>query len=576
MIRLRFPVDVKAPAESLWPLLADTDRINRAIGLPAVSYEASPLGRLYLSAKARLFGLLPIEWDEPPYEWVEGEFYSIFRRYRSGLIQSLDFRVSLEPRPAGTRVEVAGDIEPRWPALSWLVKLVASQSLAKFASACGDFEQAAWDPNPAAPVSSFHPTVDTEFLRQRLEGLREKHPPKFLARLEGHLREASDSAVSHMRPYELADFWGVDRLSALRAFLAAAHAGVLRLRWEVLCPNCRVSKADQGALKDLRDQVHCETCGIRFDSELDRNVELRFSVDPRVRAAADAVFCIGAPARSLHRPFQVLVAPGQERVVRLNLPGRGFWVRELGSDKRLELRPSAGLDEEGGAPLVEWPHAEAAAEPLLFQAGALELRLRNRSSNPLYLVLERQDWLEQSLSAACAATIQEFQDYFPDQVPAEGLSFGIRTLGVLVAGPRDADATLTDAEKKALAEAAMDGGGLLAESDGRTTVMVFASAQGAAEAACLILERAPALALSAHWGPAALLNQKGAVVYAGEAVRTARSLHSGNDDGGMLVSQALMEHAGASLWRRSCVAAEEGTEPAAWRVRLPSGLPLAS
>ena len=39
----------QARPEQLWPLLADTPRLNRAIGLPPIEYEITPLGAELLS-----------------------------------------------------------------------------------------------------------------------------------------------------------------------------------------------------------------------------------------------------------------------------------------------------------------------------------------------------------------------------------------------------------------------------------------------------------------------------------------------------------------------------------------------
>ena len=40
----------------------------------------------------------------------------------------------------------------------------------------------------------------------------------------------------------LADAWSADRLEVLRLFLYAARGGLFALRWELMCPNCRVPK----------------------------------------------------------------------------------------------------------------------------------------------------------------------------------------------------------------------------------------------------------------------------------------------------------------------------------------------
>ena len=46
-----------------------------------------------------------------------------------------------------------------------------------------------------------------------------------------------------MRPLALAARWGTDPQETLEVFLRATLAGLLELRWELLCPSCRGAKA---------------------------------------------------------------------------------------------------------------------------------------------------------------------------------------------------------------------------------------------------------------------------------------------------------------------------------------------
>src|SRR6185369_14571758 len=53
-----------------WRLLADTDHLNRAIGLPAVEFSplagaADPLVR---HARAKAYGVVPVSWREFPFD----------------------------------------------------------------------------------------------------------------------------------------------------------------------------------------------------------------------------------------------------------------------------------------------------------------------------------------------------------------------------------------------------------------------------------------------------------------------------------------------------------------------------
>ena len=77
--------EVDAPPAALWPFYADTDAMNRAMGLPVVSYEArpEPTGGSIVTARAR-YGGLRLEWREFPFEWVEPRSYSVRREFTRG------------------------------------------------------------------------------------------------------------------------------------------------------------------------------------------------------------------------------------------------------------------------------------------------------------------------------------------------------------------------------------------------------------------------------------------------------------------------------------------------------------
>jgi len=61
--RRRYPMSVR----EAWRLLADTDHLNRSIGLPPVEFSALP-DPLLRGARAKAWGFLPVRWKEFPFE----------------------------------------------------------------------------------------------------------------------------------------------------------------------------------------------------------------------------------------------------------------------------------------------------------------------------------------------------------------------------------------------------------------------------------------------------------------------------------------------------------------------------
>src|SRR5262245_43710239 len=95
-----------APVERVWPLISDTDRVNRLVGLPA-SEQVEFDQNLMRTIHGHYLGL-PATWYEYPFEWVFEQWYESERRFTAPLpFKTLITRVDLEPLPGErTRVDV--------------------------------------------------------------------------------------------------------------------------------------------------------------------------------------------------------------------------------------------------------------------------------------------------------------------------------------------------------------------------------------------------------------------------------------------------------------------------------------
>jgi serine/threonine protein kinase len=74
-----------SPPEKLWPLVSNTERLNRAIGLPPVDYQTQrdEAGLLRRYATVKLAGM-SMRWEEHPFEWIQGRRMSVLREFASG------------------------------------------------------------------------------------------------------------------------------------------------------------------------------------------------------------------------------------------------------------------------------------------------------------------------------------------------------------------------------------------------------------------------------------------------------------------------------------------------------------
>ena len=85
------------------------------------------------------------------------------------------------------------------------------------------------------------------------------------------------------------------------------------MRWDLLCPRCRVAKAVVNGLDELPTGAHCSTCNIDYGREFTQNVELSFEPAPGNRLVEFGEYCLFGPMSPPHVKAQIIVAPGQTR-----------------------------------------------------------------------------------------------------------------------------------------------------------------------------------------------------------------------------------------------------------------------
>jgi len=425
--------DVEAPVSVVWEVLGHTDRLNRESGLPSVqtsSFEDEAIGR---RVEARLYKILPLSWVEYPFEWERNRSYTVQRDYVSGPLARFRGGVEVAPTPRGSRVRMFAELTPRNLLGRLAIPLVAHDSLRKAREYCGQairmLQTAA-----ASPASGWkvHTKADPTLLARRAARLDEipSLDRRAIADLIRHLTEAGDDEVVRMQPYALARRWGTDRHETLRVFLQATRAGVLSLVWALMCPNCRVPKGEAETLSAVNRRFHCDTCGIAYDANLDRYVELRFRVHPGIRPVHDQVYCFGGPYSAPHILVQHLLRPGETRDLTVMLSDEPYRVRTLRTNHTTLLIPATPQTPRTPMALAftdaGWERGEAAFPP-----GQVQVRWTNRSAKLIGLVLERVRWDEMAVTAARVATWQEFRDLFSSEVLAPGQEIGVESVTIL-------------------------------------------------------------------------------------------------------------------------------------------------
>jgi hypothetical protein len=395
----------------LWDVFANTDELNREIGLPHVAYGSVAVSAdtFYREAAGRFWGLLPARWREYPFEWVRGERYAVLRVFEAGFLDTFYGGVDFRPHAGGTSVRVFAELTPR-TLLGWgVAQTMGRQGVRDTLAYC---ERSATLRESGSDVLQPPPRVVSQVDQARLDqlvaGLRAASLPEPLVqRFARHVMTASDREVLRMQPFGLADGWGAERGEVLRLLVQAERLGGLYHLWEIMCPNCRVRKATATTVAGVPLRIHCDVCGIDYNSDLERSVELRYSVHPWLRPAREEIYCIGAPANSPHVCVQQYLLSGMERVVSVTLPNEAFRVRTLRTNVTCPLEPNPGGPGE-----VVFTYRDDGWYQMRqrFSPGPVTVRFRNETARVVVAVVEQVQWDPRAVTAAHVMALPELRD----------------------------------------------------------------------------------------------------------------------------------------------------------------------
>ncbi|MBW9235605.1 hypothetical protein JQK62_26105, partial [Leptospira santarosai] len=74
-------------------------------------------------------------------------------------------------------------------------------------------------------------------------------------------------------------------------------------------------KEQTTSLKQLNNTVHCDLCGVDYEMNFDRYVEMQFVINPSIRKTAETLFCLNGPMNSPHVVSQFRIPPGERRTI---------------------------------------------------------------------------------------------------------------------------------------------------------------------------------------------------------------------------------------------------------------------
>jgi adenylate cyclase len=429
-------VDLAAPPERVWPLISDTDRFNRLLGMSEVRYrpiDAADTSGARFVAETRAGGF-KLTYDELPFEWTYERAFSVHRRMHGGPVESLTWRCTLERTRAadggraiegGTRATVRLEIVPRMRVLRAVAWINARQFATRFAALGPSIDaHVAGGPSPYVVPAS---PADPQRVEAAVAMLRERSvAPALAERIGAFVSLGADADVVRARPFALADEWGHDRREVLRAFLHAVPAGLLELRWGLVCPSCLTASDQARSLEELTTEGHCQLCDISFDLDLDRAVEATFQPHPAIRRVPEALFCMGGPGRTPHVLVQAAAPPGAVRVLQVpGAPGRYRVFARGGAMATLEV------DDAGAASVVATLSPRGLDPVRLHAAPGGELRIANQCSDGRHVKIERLGFASAAATAHVVSTLDEFRSLFAKDLLKRGTPLKVARTAIL-------------------------------------------------------------------------------------------------------------------------------------------------
>jgi class 3 adenylate cyclase len=551
--------EIAAPLERMWPLLTDTSRFNRAIGLPEMQFEERD-GRLHGTTVNAGFRQT---WIEVPWQWVFGREMLAVRDYSEGFARWVRAIYEVgDVRADGFGLRVYFGWIPR----NWLGRMILRYGFATieadYRRVLGELAQAASVEQVSPLFRVMRPSLDPpaeQQLRDKVSALLDAGlPAAQVERLAKHLRTADELELARIQPKLLAREWGVDERELLRLVLHATRVGMLDLSWDIVCPHCRGTRAEVPALSRIPGESRCDACELDFDTRSEASVEVTFRVNATIRKVSERFWCAAEPATREHILVQQTLAPGQTRAFTLQLGPGHYRMRHRGDGptRMLELRP-----RESSEPVIWRAHAQGDE----LRGPNPRLELHNDGETPLDFVLERVQWSEHALRPGDLLSLREFRDLFSEDYLAADVQLAVGMQTILftdMVGSTRFYASRGDAEAfvqvrrhfAEIFEEVARHDGVVVKTIGDAVMAAFVDARAAVRAAHAIQQRFPStredldirVRLSLNRGSCIAVRFNADIDYFGNAVNLAAKLQARAEAHEIAISRAVHDAPGVA------------------------------
>ena len=551
--------DLQSPPEAIWPYAADTNRFNRDTGQPEIEMLDNVQGTKHLRMK---LPIIKVEWEEEPFEWTYPYSFGVLRTYSKGPIDEMRVQVDFNPRSeGGTRILYQTWIKSNHIlaplAIPFAIGVIAKK---RFEKALRSYDRIAGQTGKVGSVLDVSRQNGlSSGGRARFKSLSEAMTQQgtdsnLVARLEEFLDHADELSLQRIRPYALADHWGVNRRAVLEMFLRATRAGILDMFWDLLCPSCRGTTEGHTNLGEVRGRSHCNTCQIDFTVNFDHNIEVVFRPNPSVRAVEfEAAFCVGSPQLQPHVVMVQTISTLHSLPVKLQLELGRYTLRASNVAGSISLFADADGSTQTDLRVTQygWPPEQGHISLLP------TLNLINATEADQTFQLERTAWSDQAATAADVTALQVFRDLFATEVVRPGEEISIGSITLMFTDLRDSTRLyrkIGDAPAfgrvrehfEVLEQAVTSEGGSIVKTMGDSVMAAFrhpvAALRAVWNAQVKIAEYGePTLWLKVglHKGPCIVVNLNDRLDYFGSTVNITARLPGFSQGGELILSEAI-------------------------------------
>ncbi|MHC4841040.1 MAG: adenylate/guanylate cyclase domain-containing protein [Planctomycetota bacterium] len=574
---LSFDVSFKAPVAEVWRFVSDTDLIDELSGMPVIEYrdEPQPDGTTRRFAKYRKNGF-QFAYEELPFSWIHEQGYQVKRIFSKGAFSEFIHRCELVPDAHGCIVRTTFTFEPKGflglfaeggtrnsgvePYKRVFEK--AAERLERRNSGIRRHSVILRAPIDRTSVKEASPQVDSTVIDKFIDRLPKNHPSEVVSQLKSAVSSLPDEDLRRMQPYAFARRWSSKRKDVLNTFMAATKVGLLKMRWDVICPHCRGDKMNLASLKDVKETAFCPSCNLDFDVDLDRSLEAVFTPHPQVREVPKHHYCLGGPGTTPHIIYQHFLHPAESDQATIRLAEGRYRVRVSGEKEYRWIDVAEGEDTCVLALTVDDDSLDC-NDLQLGEGKPLDIQVENKSSRPVLVAIESLQWAQDTLSAGELVADQQFRDLFSAEILAPGVKLAVEDATILftdLVGSTAMYDRLGDAKAFSLVWSHFDilheivgkHGGAIVKTIGDAIMAIFASPTHALTAATELHELVDKyvkdqghegcqLKVGLHHGPCIAVTMNEKLDYFGTTVNLAARVQALSKGGDILVTKTLAD-----------------------------------